>query len=93
MWKLLTLLESLIKNLKGSYPDFDRANEVLIRTAEQSYLDGLDFSRVMLSLLVSKDGYIMDTGNWENANLIAAVELTKKVKRHKLIWKLFFMLG
>lgn len=33
------------------------------------YIDGFDFSVFMQRLLISEHGYIMDTGNWENANI------------------------
>ena len=57
------------------------------------WIDGVDFSIFMQDLLVSRDGYIMDTGNFENANYVCAHRLLNKIKRHPWIWKWFFMVG
>lgn len=57
------------------------------------YIDGFDFSVFMQRLLVSEHGYIMDTGNWENANYVCAYSLLNKIKKHPLLWKLFFMIA
>lgn len=32
------------------------------------------------------------TGNWENVNYVCAYGLIKRIKKHPLIWKLFFMI-
>ncbi len=34
----------------------------------------------------------IDTGNWENVNAEAALMLYEKIKRHPILWRLFFML-
>lgn len=57
------------------------------------YIDGFDFSVFMQWLLISEHGYIMDTGNWENANYVCAYSLLNKIKKHPLLWKLFFMIA
>ena len=57
------------------------------------WIDGFDFSIFMQNLLVSKDGYIIDIGNWENANYVCAYRLLNKIKRHPWIWKWLFMVG
>jgi hypothetical protein len=57
------------------------------------WIDGFDFSVFMQELLVSKDGYVIDTGNWENANYACAHSLLGRIKRHPWIWKWFFMVG
>lgn len=57
------------------------------------YIDGFDFSVFMQRLLVSEHGYIMDIGNWENANYVCAYSLLNKIKKHPLLWKLFFMIA
>ena len=57
------------------------------------YIDGFDFSVFMQRLLVSEHGYIMDTGNLENANYVCAYSLLTKIKKHPLLWKLFFMIA
>jgi len=57
------------------------------------WIDGFDFSVFMQKLLVSRDGYVIDTGNWENANYACAHSLLYRIKRHPWIWKWFFMVG
>lgn len=57
------------------------------------YIDGFDFSLFMQELLISEGGYVIDTGNWENVDYVCAYRLLEKVKKHPLIWKLFFMVG
>lgn len=57
------------------------------------YIDRFDFSVFMQRLLISEHGYIMGTGNWENANYVCAYSLFNKIKKHPLLWKLFFMIA
>ena len=57
------------------------------------WIDGVDFSIFIQKLLVSKNGYVIDTGNWENANYACAHSLLYRIKRHPWIWKWFFMVG
>lgn len=64
-----------------------------IEPGQIGWIDGFDFSLFMQDLLVSRDGYVIDTGNWENANYACAHSLLDKIKRHPWIWKLFFMVG
>lgn len=57
------------------------------------WIDDLDFSIFMQKLLVSNDGYVIDTGNWQNANYACAHKLLYRIKRHPWIWKWFFMVA
>lgn len=57
------------------------------------WIDGVDFSIFIQKLLVSKNGYVIDIGNWENANYVCAHSLLYRIKRHPWIWKWFFMVG
>ncbi len=68
-------------------------NETLYKARQQGYLDGFDFSVLMHNLLVSKNGYVMPTGNWENVNAVIAVMLVERIKKHPILWKLFFMVA
>jgi hypothetical protein len=47
----------------------------------------------MQRLLISEDGYVIDTGNWENVNAEVALRLAKKIKKHPILWKLLFMVA
>lgn len=67
--------------------------KILNRAEEQCWLSGFDFSILMQDLLISKNGYVIDTGNWENVNAAVALALWRNVKRHPVLWNLFFMVA
>ena len=71
----------------------NRVREILKKAEEQCWLSGFDFSILMQRLLVSENGYVIDTGNWENANAAVALYLWERVKRHPVLWELFFMVA
>lgn len=85
------------KVLPGNIEDAEkRLNgeiENKIEPTQIGWIDGFDFSMFMQELLISRDGYIMGTGNWENANYVCAHSLLSRIKRHPWIWKWFFMVG
>lgn len=67
--------------------------EILDKAGKQCYLSGFDFSILMHELLVSENGYVIDTGNYENVNAEVAVRLIEKIKRHPELWERFFMVA
>ena len=69
------------------------SKEILDKAYKQGWLSGFDFSVLMHRLLVSKNGYVLDTGNYENVNAEVALRLAEKIKRHPKLWKLFFMVA
>lgn len=71
----------------------NRVNEYLEKACQQGWLSGFDFSILMHTLLVSEHGYVMGTGNWENANAVIAIWLVEKIKKHPILWKIFFMVA
>ena len=71
----------------------NRVIKILKRAEEQRWLSGFDFSILMQDLLTSENGYVIDTGNWENVNAEVALALWWNVKRHPVLWKLFFMVA
>ena len=70
----------------------DRKREILNKAKVQGWLSGFDFSVLMHELLVPPNGYVIDTGNWENVNAEVALRIVKKIRRHPLLWKWFFMI-
>ena len=60
---------------------------------EQGALNAFDFSILIQSLLISKNGWVIDTGNYENVNAVIASKLFRKIKNHPFLWKMFFMIG
>ena len=70
----------------------DRKQEILNKTKVQGWLSGFDFSVLMQELLVSPNAYVIHIGNWENANAAVAQLLVQRIRRHPLLWKLFFVI-
>lgn len=69
------------------------SKEILDKAYEQGWLSSFDFSVLMHSLLISEDGYVIDTGNYENVNAEVALRLAKKINRHPKLWERFFMVA
>ena len=68
-------------------------SDILDKAEAHGYLNGYDFSILVQNLLVSENGYVIDTGNWENVNAEVALRLIEKIKRHPILWKHFFMVA
>lgn len=69
------------------------AKEILAKTEKQNFLNGLDFSVAIQDLLISEGGWVIDTGNYENANAECLIRLMNKIEKHPYLWKLFFMIA
>ena len=68
------------------------SKEIILKRADrEGWLSGFDFSVLMQEFLVSEDGYVIDTGNYENVNAEIALRLAEKIKKHPKLWKWFFM--
>ena len=67
--------------------------QILDKAYEQGWLSGFDFSVLMHKLLVSENGYVLDTGNYESVNAEVALRLAEKIKRHPKLWEWFFMVA
>ena len=61
--------------------------KILCKAYKQRWLSGLDFSVLMHRLLISEDGYVIDTGNYENVNAEVALRLAEKIKKHPKLWQ------
>lgn len=71
----------------------DSGKEILNKAYKQRWLGGFDFSLLIQDITISENGYIIDTGNWENVNAEVALRLAEQIKKHPIIWKLFFMVA
>lgn len=71
----------------------EEAKEILDKANQQGYLSGFDFSILMANLLVSEDGYVLDTGNYENVNAEIALRLAEKIKENSRLWRRNFMVA
>ena len=71
----------------------DKGKKILNKAYQQGWLSGFDFSIFIQDATISEGGYVLDTGNWENVNAEVALRLTEQIKKHPIIWKLFFMVA
>ena len=69
----------------------DVGKEILNKAYKQGWISGFDFSLLIQDMTISENGYVIDTGNWENVNAEVALRLAEQIKKHPIIWKLFFM--
>lgn len=67
--------------------------DILEKAYHQGWLSGFDFSVLIQRMTISEDGYVLDTGNFENVNAEVALRLAEKIKKHPILWKLFFMVA
>ena len=70
-----------------------KTSDILDNAEIQGYLNGYDFSILVQNLLISENGYVLDTGNWENVNAEIALRLVEKIRKHPILWKHFFMVA
>ena len=71
----------------------DRGKGILNKAYQQGWLSGFDFSLLIQDMTISENGYVIDTGNWENVNAEVALRLAEQIKKHPILWKLFFMIA
>ena len=71
----------------------DSGKGILNKAYNQGWLSGFDFSLLIQDMTISENGYVIDTGNWENINSEVALRLAEQIKKHPIIWKLFFMVS
>ena len=71
----------------------DSVKEILNKAYQQGWLSGFDFSLLIQDITISENGYVIDTGNWKNVNAEVALRLAEQIKKHPIIWKLFFMVA
>ena len=77
-----------VKNIIDTETIDKKVNEA----KNQGFLNGFDFSILMQQLLISKDGYVIDTGNYENVNAVIADRLVNNIKKHPLLWRFFMII-
>ena len=69
----------------------DKGKEILDKAYQQGWLSGFDLSLLIQNMTIFENGYVLGTGNWENVNAEVALRLTEQIKKHPILWKLFFM--
>ena len=53
----------------------------------------LAFSQFFQRAFISENGYIIDTGNFETVNREMIDLVYEKIKKHPILWKVFFMIA
>lgn len=71
----------------------DEGKEILDKACQQGWLSGFDFSLLIQDMTISENRYVLGTGNWENVNAEVALRLAEQIKKHPILWKLFFMIA
>ena len=71
----------------------DSGKAILNKAYQQRWLSGFDFSLLIQDMTISENGYVIDTGNWENVNAEVALRLAEQIKKHPILFKLFFMVA
>ena len=71
----------------------DKGKEILDKAYQQGWLSGFDFPLLIQNMTISENGYVLGTGNWENVNAEVALQLAEQIKKHPILWKLFFMIA
>ena len=83
--------EELHERKLEKYYDLQATQPLLNKAYEQGYLSGFDFSVLMQGFLISKDGWVIDTGNYENVNAEVALRLEQKIKEYPELWRFFMV--
>ena len=67
--------------------------ELEYKAYDKGFLTNDEFAFLIQELLVSEDGYVLDTGNGGQVNAEIALRIIKKIKKHPKLWKWFFMVA
>jgi hypothetical protein len=67
--------------------------ELEYKAYDKGFLTNDEFAFLMQELLVSEDGYVLDTGNGGQVNAEIALRIIKKIKKHPKLWEWFFMVA
>lgn len=73
--------------------DDNKINEICDKARSKGWLNGFDFSILIQELTIPEGAWVLDTGNFENVNAEVALRLIDRIRRHPIIWKLFFMVA
>lgn len=73
------------KRMEDAISKFDKA--FFSNNLEEEYLQ---FSRFIQGAFVSPTGWIVETGNYQTVNRVLIRNIYHKIRKHPLIWKLFF---
>ena len=79
-------------------PDKERYDDALKKFEELYFSKGtdwfneyLEFSRFIQGIFISKHGYIIDTGNFQTANLELMHRVKEEAEKHPFKWSRFMI--
>ena len=67
--------------------------ELEYKAYDKGFLTNDEFSFLIQELLVSENGYVLDTGNGGQVNAEIALRIIKKIKKHPKLWEWLFMVA
>ena len=67
--------------------------ELEYKAYDKGFLTNDEFVFLIQELLVSEDGYVLDTGNGGQVNAEIALRIIKKIKKHPKLWEWLFMVA
>ena len=67
--------------------------ELEYKAYDKGFLTNDEFAFLMQELLVSEDGYVLDTGNGGQVNAEIALRIIKKIEKHPKLWEWLFMVA
>ena len=86
-----------INTVFSGQPDFERAEDALSQFKAEydgnryEHQEYLRLSRFIQALFISENGYVIDTGNFQNVNRAILDDILRNIKKHPHIWKLFMV--
>ena len=67
--------------------------ELEYKAYDKGFLTNDEFVFLIQELLVSENGYVLDTGNGGQVNAEIALRIIKKIKKHPKFWEWLFMVA
>ena len=67
--------------------------ELEYKAYDKGFLTNDEFAFLIQELLVSENGYVLDTGNGGQVNAEIALRIIKKIKKHPKLWEWLFMVA
>jgi predicted permease len=75
--------------MKKAIDDFNKA----YLKGNDMFYEYLAFSQFFQRAFINEDGYIIDTGNFETVNREMLSMVYERIKKHPILWRLFFMIA
>lgn len=66
---------------------------IISKARKEGYITNDEFTSCVSDLLISEDGYVTCCGSNAQVNAEILLLLKRKIEKHPLLWKLFFMIA